>query len=82
MGNVSLFNSVTIGANGLGLITYQDASYQDLLIAHCANIACTVAAKIIGVDGFPLLSYDDIIHRSLKVMHCENPFCTPFFRRR
>ena len=82
MGNVSLFNSVTIGANGLGLITYQDASNQDLLIAHCANIACTVAAKIIGVDGFPLLSYYDIIHRSLKVMHCENPFCTRFFHRR
>lgn len=79
---MSLCNSVTIGTNGLGSITYQDASYQDLLIAHCANIACTVAAKITGVDGFPLLSYYDITHRSGKVMHCENPFCTPFFRRR
>ena len=82
MGNVGLFSPVTIGANGLGLITDQDASYQDVLIAHRACIACTVAAKMTDADDFLLFSYCDSTHRSPKVMHRENPFCAPFFRRR
>jgi hypothetical protein len=34
-------NSITIGTDGLGLISYRDASAGSLMVAHCGNIACT-----------------------------------------
>jgi hypothetical protein len=71
--SVGLNTSVTIGADGLGLISYQDFTNKDLKVAHCNDIACTGAFKgpidsagnvgfkttsvTIGADGLGLISY-------------------------
>jgi hypothetical protein len=39
-GNVGGYTSVTVGADGLGLISYHDATIVDLKVAHCANTLC------------------------------------------
>ena len=36
-------HSVTVGADGLGLISYYDDTNADLKVAHCSNPACTAA---------------------------------------
>jgi hypothetical protein len=96
-GDVGMHSSVTIGADGLGLISYYDATNADLKVAHCSDAACSSATTItldsdedvgmytsvtIGADGLGLISYYDATHGDLKVAHCANPFCTPDFRRR
>jgi hypothetical protein len=88
---------VTIGADGLGLISYRDVTNLDLKVAHCSDAACTSAAitsldtggsvglytsVTIGADGLGLISYYDVTNQDLKVLHCENVFCAPYFRRR
>ena len=40
-GNVGFFTSVTLGADGLGLISYLDVTYSDLKVLHCGSAACT-----------------------------------------
>jgi hypothetical protein len=92
--NVGMFTAITIGADGLGLISYYDFSNSALKVAHCLNPACTAAElttlDVIGVeqhtsitigrDGFGLISYYD--HNGtdgdLKVAHCTNTACTSF----
>jgi cell shape-determining protein MreC len=89
--NVGYFTSVTIGADGLGLISYYDATNGDLKVAHCNNIACTSAniytldslddvgwytSVTIGADGLGLISYHDWTNYDLKVAHCNNIACT------
>ena len=38
---VGEYTSVTIGADGLGLISYYDDEHYHLKVAHCANTLCT-----------------------------------------
>jgi len=40
-GDVGQYTSVTIGVDGLGLISYYDVTNQDLKVAHCASALCT-----------------------------------------
>ncbi len=83
--------SVTIGVDGLGLISYYDASKGVLKVAHCHNPACTGAtittldssadvggysSIAIGADGLGLISYRDASNGTLKVAHCSNVACT------
>jgi hypothetical protein len=94
---VGLDTSVTIGADGLGLISYYDSTNSDLKVAHCSDTNCTAAtittldstgvvglgtSVTIGADGLGLISYRDATNDDLKVAHCENAFCAPYFRRR
>jgi hypothetical protein len=94
---VGFFASATIGADGLGLISYYDNTNGDLKVAHCSNTNCTAATTTtldatgnvgrytsitIGADGLGLISYRDVTNQDLKVAHCENAFCAPYFRRR
>lgn len=39
-GSVGMYSSVTIGADGLPLISYYDATNDDLRAAHCADAFC------------------------------------------
>jgi len=88
---------VTIGTDGLGLISYYDATNGDLKVAHCSNSACTAAtlttvdragnvgqysSVTIGTDGLGLISYYDATNGDLKVAHCSDLFCVPYHRRR
>jgi hypothetical protein len=91
-GSVGYYTSVTIGADGLGLISYYDATNLDLKVAHCANVACSSADVVtsvdsignvgqytsitIGADGLPLVSYHDATNGFLKVAHCDDAACS------
>jgi cell shape-determining protein MreC len=90
-GNVGQYTSVTIGSDGLGLISYYDATNSDLKAAHCNNTACSSAAVAtldsagdvgfatsvtIGSDGLGLISYFVNINFDLKVAHCNNTVCS------
>ena len=93
-GDVGEWTSVTIGADGLGLISYY--ANGDLKVAHCNDTACSSASTYtldsawycrytsitIGADGLGLISYYDATNGDLKVAHCSNPFCVPYHRRR
>jgi Collagen triple helix repeat (20 copies) len=91
IGDVGLYTSATIGADGLGLIAYYDNTNDDLKVAHCNDAACTSASKTtldsagdvgayasatIGADGLGLISYKDVSNSDLKVAHCDNAACT------
>ncbi|HKZ75195.1 MAG TPA: hypothetical protein VJ259_00880, partial [Actinomycetota bacterium] len=45
-GSVELDTSITVGADGLGLISYHDKKDLnfDLKVAHCSDVACSSAA--------------------------------------
>ena len=82
--------AITIGADGLALITYNDASSGDLMVTHCNDAACitstttsidaTVAigeqSITVGPDGFGLISYYDQTNADLKAAHCTNTACS------
>src|SRR4029077_10995965 len=96
-GTVGQHSSVTIGADGLALISYYDETHGNLKLAHCPNVACTAAtlttvdsaggvgqynSVTIGADGLALISYYDATNGALKVAHCSNLLCVPYHRRR
>lgn len=83
--------SITLGADGFGLISYYNYSTVDLKVAHCSNTDCTAATLVtldspgsvgfnnsitVGADGLGLISYLDITNGDLKVAHCADTLCT------
>jgi hypothetical protein len=82
--------SITIGSDGLGLITFIDPKGLFPTVAHCENVACSTgtvtsvdtnnfrdgSSVTIGADGLGLMSYEAFAH--LKVAHCSNLACTSF----
>jgi preprotein translocase subunit Sec61beta len=95
-GSFGQHSSVTIGADGLGLISYYDSTNGDLKVLHCGNAACNsgnisttvdstddvglFTSIAIGADGLGLISYYDVTNGDLKVFHCSNLTCTPYTR--
>jgi len=88
---VGYFTSVTIGTDGLALISYFDGLFADLKVAHCMNLACSSAMPTtldstggvgsytsiaVGADGLGLISYFDSFNDDLKVAHCSNVACS------
>ncbi|MFP6680393.1 MAG: hypothetical protein VB824_09635, partial [Dehalococcoidia bacterium] len=59
LGNVGTYSSITIGADGLGLISYASAEDGSLKVAHCSDIACT-NATITTLDTPAWVSYENI----------------------
>jgi hypothetical protein len=89
--NVGNYTSITIGRDGLGLISDYDATKGNLKVAHCSNVVCSTAtstaldstgnvglftAITIGRDGLGLISYYDATKGDLKVAHCANVVCS------
>jgi hypothetical protein len=82
-------NSITIGADGLGLIAFLEPKGLVPKVAHCENVTCSQAtitafdpnanlfrdgiSVAIGSDGLALITYNSI---GLKVAHCSNLACT------
>ncbi len=74
-GDVGPYTSITTGTDGLGLISYRDATNNALKVLHCGNAACSsgnlsttvdsagdvgwYTSIIIGADGRGLISYYD-----------------------
>jgi hypothetical protein len=90
LGSVGWYSSITIGADGLGLISYLDVTVSGgVKVAHCDDSTCTSATKTlidsgafrytsatVGADGLGLISYFDDTNFDLKVAHCDNAACT------
>lgn len=97
-GDVGKHSSISIGGDGLPVISYYDVTNGDLKVAHCGDFTCSMGntfttldtkgdvgkhtAITIGVDGLPVVSYFKEETGNLKVAHCSNVFCTPYWRRR
>jgi hypothetical protein len=88
-GNFREGSGVTIGADGLGLTSYEASAH--LKVAHCSNVACSSVTKATidgsfdvggwssittGADGLGLISYLDRDNGSLKVAHCSDIICS------
>ena len=89
-GTVGLYTSLTIGSDGLGLVSYRSVS-GGLKVAHCSDVACSTAttqtvdagikgeysAITVGVDGLGVISYYDGAGgtHDLKVAHCADVLC-------
>jgi hypothetical protein len=93
----NMYTGVTIGPDGLGIISYFDTATNGLKVAHCENVNCSRASLAvidnsgdvgyyssitIGADGMALISYYDNTNRDLKVAHLSNNHGTPNVRRR
>lgn len=89
-GDAGQYSSIAIGADGLGLISYYDATNGDLKVAHCIDLACgsagvnTLHSKdsvgrftsiTIGADVRGLISYYDATNGDLRVAHCADIDC-------
>ena len=89
--NVGQSTSLAIGADGLAVISYYDATNFNLKVAKCTNAACTASTRgtvdvgplvgghnsiTIGADGLPVVAYVDSLNANLKVAKCANAACT------
>jgi len=83
--------SIALGADGLGITSYYDATNGRLKVAHCSNQECLAAtittvdtsyeagwfsSITIGFDGLGLIAYTDAFNHDLKVAHCSNTQCS------
>jgi hypothetical protein len=89
-GNTQHPSSLTIGADGLGVVSYPDTVNADLRVAHCSNLACSSAttttvdtlgdvrlsSSIAILDGRPIISYHESLGGDLRVARCPNAACT------
>ena len=90
-GSVGSSSSITVGSDGLGLISYYDETSQDLRVAHCDNVVCSSVTTstidtagdvgmhssiTIGSDGLGLISYYDNSDGDLEVAHCADVLCS------
>ena len=89
--SLSYETSLTIGADGFGLLSFHDDTLGHLRTAHCSNVDCSAASGIqidmsadvgvynsitIGRDGLGLIAYYSETDGALKVAHCNNLECT------
>jgi len=90
-GPVDAGTSVTIGVDGLPVVSYYEGTTRSVNVAHCSNLECTSAdisevdasgfaasdtSITIGADRLPLVSYYDQANRYLMVAHCSDLECT------
>jgi hypothetical protein len=84
-------SSITIGEDGLAIVSVYDAANGDLVVIHCDNPGCSQytqtlvdSAGIVGRGnsimatrtGFAAISYIDSTNGDLKLARCSNRSCT------
>ena len=84
------YSSIALAADGFPLISYYDATNQDLKVIHCLNPTCSKSAPPAtiesagnagrftsiarGGDGFGIVSY--VKDHEVKVAHCSDMKCS------
>jgi hypothetical protein len=83
--------SITVGEDGLGLISYYDATTHVLKVAHCTTADCSAVTSAtidssadvgsytsitIGPDGLGLIVYIDATNSQLRIAHCNDVACS------
>ncbi len=89
-GDVGQFSALAIGADGIGVIAYYDATNGDLKTARCTATACTNSTKAVfdgagqvgqfvavavGADNIPAITYFDVTNNRLKFTRCSDATC-------
>ncbi len=89
-----IWNSITIGGDGLAIITYINYQTNQLKTVHCNNLACTSSSTVTidqshywsigsatGVDGLNLAVYTRLIGANtyiLTSLHCNSFDCSSY----
>ena len=89
-GNTGGHPSITLGADGLPVISYRDDSNNNLKVAKCNDTACTGGNETLstvesggygssitlGTDGLPVISHWNS-SQNLRVAKCNDAACDP-----
>ena len=86
---VGQYSSISIGADGLAVVSHYDYANGNLKVTRCNTADCdpiTITVDLpgdvgkfssvaIGEDGLPVISYFQDTTNDLKVLHCANSGC-------